>query len=377
MKNIILTLNRIFALEFYRLNAAFFLVLIGLCAGFMSGVEHQALAAYFTSSPFLLLVPVLCWFFYAGKVISFNQKTSNLPENIFIRDLFLLKRHIQWATALPFILSELMPIILYSIFLALVAIDKSMLWSVALISIVIIMIVLMTTIAFIRTLNHSLSETKVWALRHYLNSRFSRFHFQFFIEWIVRRDFAVLMGTKLFSCLLLLAITNLYQTDRYDWRLLAMGLTIAFAGHLVLIFHFQRFEEIYLSFIRNLPLSIVKRLLNFILVFTLISLPDFGLIIRNFPSFLSTGILPFTIVFGISIFILIYGYLYTSPVSLEKLIQRSFALIIIILILILFNIPLWVISVVLLTTGSILYKKHYYAFEFIAPLKSKNNSQDS
>jgi len=59
LKSIVIVLHKVMVREFYRSNASFFLVVIGLGAGFMRSNEHVALAEFFVSSPLLLLFPII------------------------------------------------------------------------------------------------------------------------------------------------------------------------------------------------------------------------------------------------------------------------------------------------------------------------------
>src|SRR5688500_4396091 len=79
-----LIFNKVLAKEYYRLNTGFFLLILTLTFGFMSGVEHRALAEFFIASPLLLLVPISIWVVYLIKIINFNRSQVSLPQNQFL-----------------------------------------------------------------------------------------------------------------------------------------------------------------------------------------------------------------------------------------------------------------------------------------------------
>ena len=75
MSNIQSVLFKVLVKEFYRINAGFFLIVVGICFGFLRDIEHLALARYFTSAPVYLLIPFSVWLLYALKIIAFNDSS--------------------------------------------------------------------------------------------------------------------------------------------------------------------------------------------------------------------------------------------------------------------------------------------------------------
>jgi hypothetical protein len=60
-------LMKLFVRVFYQENATFFLFVVGLAGGFMSDVEHTALAQFFISKIYLIAIPASFWILYAIK----------------------------------------------------------------------------------------------------------------------------------------------------------------------------------------------------------------------------------------------------------------------------------------------------------------------
>ena len=367
----ILILNRVFAAEFYKLNSAFFLLVIGLSFGFMSGVEHKALALFFVASPTLLLVPISCWFLYMLKIIQFNKRILYLPPNEFIFNLLKLHKTFQWLYMVPVLLNQLAPAIAYAIFLMIVAIQNTLITPVIHLTVILFALTAISTFAFIYILNHLNPEKKGGIIKSFFDTNFTKPYFQFFILWITRRDLATLIGTKLFSCLFLWGVISLYSSDAYDSRLLAMGAAVAFSGNVMLVYHLHQFENLHFQILRNLPIPLWKRLLYFILTFTLICLPDLGLLTNNFPSTLGFSAEIFIVVFGLSIVILHYTYLYQRNMLLDRFIQHVFGITLFFVVMILFSVPVWCIAFINLIVATILFRKYYYGFELVTNSKHK------
>lgn len=358
------TLNRVFTVEFYKLNSAFFLLVLGLSFGFMSGVEHRVLAQFFISSPTLLLIPFSGWLLYAIKIIRFNRATLHLPQNEFIFQFTAFNKHTQWIYVFPVLFIQLLPAIAYGIFLSIVAIQNAVVQPVFYMLFYLLVLIAISTFAFIHRVNYPHPDTKVTVLKKLIDRNFTKPYFQFFILWVSRREMGTLLGTKLFSCLLLWGVTNLYDTDTYDSRLLALAITIAFAANVMLVYHFHQFENSHFSIARNLPIRLWKRIFYFATTFTFLCLPEFGLFLNNSPATLGFATEISIMAFGLSIIILQYTYLYRRNMTLERFIKHVFGITIIFIVMVLFSVPVWLIAIANIAIGSILFQKNYYRFEF-------------
>jgi hypothetical protein len=373
LKILVTILSKVITLEFYRSNAAFFLVAIGLCCGFMSGVEHQALAEFFISSSIVLLIPISIWIFYALKVIQFNKKILNANENEFLFNLRLVNKKIQYITGFIVVLEELLPVVAYSMFLGATAMKHAQYLMMAYILFSVLALIIISVAMLVRNLYNPGIEDKETKIQQLLNTRFNRHNLQFFFEWIVRNDLMTVVYSKLFACVLLISTLKLYTTDVYDWRLMGIVISIAMMGNAVLIFKYQSFQEQHLSITRNLPLSLSSRLIHFILTFSILCLPELGILIKNFPVNLTRYELIYAVLFCFGILIGIYSSLYIKHINLDKLVTRCFIGVITLIILILFNVHLFIIAVTLIIGGIMVFKNYYYSFE----LAAENNTSHS
>jgi hypothetical protein len=366
LKILVAILSKVITLEFYRSNAAFFLVAIGLCCGFMSGVEHQALAEFFISSSIVLLIPISIWIVYTLKVIQFNKKTLNANENEFLFNLPLVNKNIQYIAIFIVALEEFIPIVAYSIFLVTTAMKHAQYLMIAYILFSVLALTIISVAIFIRSLHNPGVEEKETKIERFLNTRFNRHNIQFFFLWIVRNNLMTIVGSKLFACILLISTLKLYTTDVYDWRLMGIVISIAMMGNVVLIFKYQSFQEQHLSITRNLPLSLSSRLMHFILTFLILCLPEFGILINNFPVNLTRYELIYAMLFCFGMLIGIYSSLYIKHINLDKLVTRCFIGVITLIILILFNVHLFIIAVALIIGGIMVFRNYYYSFELAA-----------
>jgi hypothetical protein len=106
----------------------------------------------------------------------------------------------------------------------------------------------------------------------------------FFPTYWLRYEPLSLVLTKAFSGLLLAGVCRLYPTDDYDQRLLLIGLLLAILGHSQVGGQISTFEQRYLLFLQNLPLSWWQRFARYALTYGLLWLPELLILLRNRPA---------------------------------------------------------------------------------------------
>lgn len=360
-------LNKVLVKEYYRLNAGFFLVIITLAFGFMSGTEHRALAEFFIASPLLLSAPIGMWAIYLLKIINFNRSQVGLPQNQFLYTFNLWSYPRQ---VLPFFLivaTQFMPAILYGFFLVVMALKNNFYVPVIIIPIALFLFLLIATVMLQRQLNHVVSEAAVSILKKYLDYRLTKPLTQFYLEYLTRKDPALIFGTKIFSGLLIFAVTQLYSGESYDVRLLGMGCALSFSAGFMIVRQIYYFENKVFVLLRNLPLPVIRRITTFLLVFLILCLPEITVVIKYFPDALHWMEAPSVIFFGISTGLLFYGLHFTEVIHQKNFERPVFALVIGWILLILFRVPVFVLVLVNSGIGIWLVGKNFYRFEQPVP----------
>lgn len=366
MNTITTVLLKVFVREFYRHHASFFLIVIGLCFGFMRGEEHKALAQSFVTLPILLTIPLSLWILYTLKIIQFNRATISLPQNEFISNINLCEPWPRYWSLIQILGAQLMPAIAYASFLVVTAVKLNCMLSVAILVLSLLTIIMVSAILLFRDLKNPHAKIKITFLKKLSDRYFTKPYHYFFIEWIVRKDAMILFGAKLFGSLMIFSFTNLYQTDAYDWRLLGIGLIIAFSGNTALLFYLHRFENFHFQIMRNLPLSLSRRFLGSVFICCILCFPEYCILVRNFPAELHYRMLIPALIFSMSLLAIVYAALYAVPSGMKKFTRIVFAIAVIEILLILFSTPLWAIALLNLTSGTILFKRCFYKYEMIA-----------
>jgi len=356
-------LQKVITRTYYVENTSFFLLTIALSCGFMSAVEHRALAALFISSPLTMLIPIGVWIIYALKVVNFNTNLLARQENEFLFHFMLYppwqKRLVTWNIAGM----QLMPAILYGTFLVSQAAQYQMYSAIALAIASLLALNLIIGIILLRQLHHPNRGKKVAAWRRWLNRHITRPYPTFALEWVSRQNPTLMIGTKLFASALLFGVLKLYVFDSYDFRLLALGTIIAAGISAQIVGEVHRFDTVHFTLPMQLPLSSARRFFSTLGCIALIFLPETGMIVTYFPTYLSPVLIAQSIACLWTLSFLWYAVLFKKARSADAQSRIVFSSVMFWVIAALFSIPLWLIAAINLTAGVCLWKKYFYVFE--------------
>src|SRR6185295_14341470 len=235
MNDLSSTLFKVLVREFYRVNAGFFLIVIGICFGFLRDVEHIALAHYFTSREVLMLIPFLVWLIYSIKIITFNSLALRKKENEFLLSVAALEARKLWAQIALVVSWQFIPVFAYGAFLMAVSLQSNQTVIPFLIFLLLLLPWTWMTVSLYRKIRKPDPGIIIGYWRRKVNSIFIRSYILYYPEWIASRQPLLAIGTKVLACTMIIAISRLYLFDTYDERLFAMGCALTFSFNLVLV----------------------------------------------------------------------------------------------------------------------------------------------
>jgi hypothetical protein len=356
-------LSRTVTAEFYRANAMFFLVVMGLCFGFMSGVEHMALAGFFVSSVWLVLIPIGVWIIYTLKIMAYNRSETRVERNWFLYSLPLLNLPQRIFPSVVVATGQLAPAMAYGLFVAMMAFKQHQYIELSMIVSALLTLLVITTWHLDRLLVFPAKEESTSLPVRWLDKQFSKAMTWMFTEGVVRLQPGLMYITKLATCLVIFGATQLYEYDVYDERLYMMTACVAFSANLALVFQYQRFEVVQLLLIRSLPIAFTKRVGSFIVAMMILCFPETAMLITNLPAYLAVKFYFYSLFFGIALMLMGYGALYVRDATFDNFTRWIFFVTMGLLLLILFAVPVWLMGIVLGASGIFLLKRNYYSFE--------------
>ena len=359
------------------MNSGFFLLVGGLIFGFMSEIEHKALAQFFISDPSALIIPIVVWITYTFKILNFNIKQLRQDESRFIFNVSFLPAGLQFfVTTISFCL-QFMPALGYGTFLALIAWSLSLFKPVMIIGIVLVACCVTGTLILMSQYRRPYLQRKVFFVQQFIDRIHTRPVIQFYVEGLVLKYPLMIAGTKIFSGALVLAVCHLYGDEAGDWRLIAMALTTCGLANLLIIFELLDYEHRRIGWIKNLPIKMGRRYLQQMITLILFLIPEIVLLARNFPAQLNTVWLVANIVYLCSLAAFFHGFLHTRSAPIEYFTKKSFFFFIALVLLILFQVPIGILSILNIAMGYYLFSRNYYLFEPAVPIRRVNRSHPS
>ena len=364
MKPILDVLHKVVVREFYLSHASFFLVVLGIGAGFMRAQEHIALASFFVSSPVWCLIPLCLSFIYALMILRFNTAILLRDENQFLFTFSLLPASSQRVPVLTVCFLEFAPAVFYGVFLLITAGSYNQWISLLAIVAALTGIVTFLTLSLYAQLRSPADRHTTWKLTRYVTTRFPKSYPFFFPEWIIRHEPLLFIGTKVFALLMLYGVSRLYLYDTYDERLITMGVLVAFMAQVNCIWHIHYFDNKTMSLLRNMPLSFGRRFVRLLVTLSVLLLPETALLISIFPAQLENWLIAPILWFGWSIPVFVYGFLHRFPLALDRLTSFTFTMFMLFMILILFAVSATILSAVIASAGIFFWYRYYYSLEF-------------
>ena len=354
----------VFIRSFYLENASFFLLVLGIAGGFMRDVEHVALAEFFVSRIYLLLIPYAFWILYGFKILRFNATCLQKPENQFFYQLIFFSRSSQFLISGLVVVTQLVPALLYGFFLIATAAKYSLYDSLMVIVGCLGSLALVLVFHVNRLIRKPNQDKRTSSFIRMINRLIVRPYPLFSIEWLSRKKTLMLLGTKVFCILILLAVSKLYTTDQYDLRLMGMALTIVVGASAQIMFEIHRFDNYHFALARQLPIPFVRRMGYLLLTVILILIPEAGILVTYYPAELSSIEMVEGLLFLVAGLVFWYGLLYRRDIEQEVLTKIVFACTMLAIVLILFKVPLWGLATIAFLLAVFWSQKHYYRFEY-------------
>jgi hypothetical protein len=344
--------------EFFRQRAGMFFVLMGLLFGFLSGAEHRAFALFFLTGSHGMLYLFAIWLCYTLLSLQFVVSLWKQPAYAFIYDARIWAIHKRAYRFVLLALGFLQPILYYGIYLVSISVQAdltSRLWPVPLFYLFLASIILFGAEWRIRHPQLFVAKES----RSWLKWPFPRINTWTYwsLEWLFREKGVTLLAGKLGAGLVATGTILYYSTDAYDLRMPAVGLSLAFLLNIGISYELYRWESDVWLWGRSLPVPGLRRLGRIIWLHAIIILPETLVVVRN-------GVLTFYEVLqlfglGLAALVFVHVFFYERSRLLEDSIQTVLFGFVGLTLLILYKIPLLLISACIFIFVFYMFPKWY------------------
>lgn len=348
-----LLINKVLVKKFYEDQAFILFLLIVVSYGFLSGKEHIELAKAFTSSLSLIWMPFTFWTLFAAWVINTFYHQINSTQNAFLREFkksSYSKRLVIWMMTFH---GNFLLISTYAVFMMIVAFQNDFWMVLVVIILYLIFISILAVLIMDRMLIRQFHRKK-WT-RHKINLP----HWTFELQYLVQQKSLMTFLLKLLSLSILYFSIQYYQIEDFDLRFLMAVIILNGAVHYPLISGVQIFIQRYMTYLRNLPISLNSLYLRMSFILFLLYLPDLAIWIYWIPPNI-----PFSSALGL-IFVsflwllFIYSICLLNPGNADRQLKNVVYTSIVLFLLILYGIPIFLLITIFGVSGYFLFKKYY------------------
>jgi len=363
-------LTKIFVKGFYRVHAGlllFFFVTL-LTYGFFINVLNEThlsppdrilnnliLVLTLLSSPLMVIVVFVAWFFYTVKSWDYVLGQMTTPANAFLyysSTAMPLRRQTGSWFVVQMLIS--MPMIVYALF----SIVVGAVYHYYLVPVMIVLYIALlsgiSAVLYVRLINRRIRSHKgSWLGR--LVRGWDKPFFSLFLFAVMDKLKVAFVVTKLLSALAIIGGFHILTDVREDTRAAGMVILGMVVAHTLLLYQSYRFEHAALRFSLNFPYRKVRVYASWGLAYVLLTLPEILWLFTRFEAALASGLLLFHVGAGL----LVRSMLYRTALDIKKFIYAVFYCFMLSFVAIVLKL-LWPLVVITWASSWIIFQKYYY-----------------
>lgn len=278
-----------FVKQFYRENAGlflFFITVMFLCVGPLNGAglieyHYSLIMGMLESIQFLLIVYAL-WLLYARKCLAFVMKKQFDPQYAFTYLLNSIGGRRRFGVLAMAYILLLAPIILYGLVVVVIAFYHHLYLRGAGTLCCLLLLFLAVTLWHAYQMNYAEKRPFVsWRPFSFL-VRINTYPVILFSH-ICRRQAWLFTGIKIFTCGVLFTMARNNISGDYDIGYPFLFFNFGVMSNGIIVYRLRLFEETHLLFYRAMPVTLLRRWLNYALVHAVLLIPEWITIIALAP----------------------------------------------------------------------------------------------
>lgn len=357
-------LQRSVTTAFYVEHSVLILLFATCFFGFLSASEHLAMASFFTSSPFGLVLPVSFWMLVSLRIGGFNRQITSRPEYQFLWLLRRLPYPALFSKYVRVVAMQLVPVNGYGIFLLAIANRNG---NELMVSLLVVILTCMNCAVTHFSIQPFIRDTTPSALTFpvawYLRKRPLPQVF-FFPLWLIRSTGIVYLIYLVISFLIVAAVSHLYTIENYDERFYALA---AWAAAAVMFqFELARIRYDYRAFVlpRHLPISSAKHFFTKVGSTALVLAPLIVAFVRQQPAQVNSWHCLEIILLFIALPVFWHTLLLLQAIPVQALLPNVLFSGLVIFILIVGKINLTLLAAILLVLAFLIFRARQNRYEW-------------
>ncbi|CAL1516954.1 hypothetical protein [Chitinophaga sp. MM2321] len=368
MRSTIDILHKIFTRQFYVQNTGFFLVLFYLLFGVVNGgnllAYHKSLMLGFLGNYGFLLLVLSLWTLYLLKCTGFILKVLQKQGYEFLYPTMgSMEKADRLKTWVTLHTAIFMPVMIYAGIAGVVA----FICQYYIQGIIIVLFVIAMCIWPLALYERKIAQPDVLfftgKLQRWMNRHFTKPPVLFFLYELLTQFPRRIFSTKLSSAgVLWLTFFLMRQGDYFDLRGLQLGVMVSVLVHLQLMTHHRAFDDTFLNFMENLPISTFTHYTRLIGIYVLLFLPEMIMITVNVYTKTSLPGLITVFCTALSLMVFFRSLLYFPKMDPEIHVRYVLITSFVVLFMILGRYE-WPAILLLQTASAIIFFKKYRRYE--------------
>jgi hypothetical protein len=275
-------LLRSFVRPFYRENAGSFIfvfIMLFYIVGEDDGAGlieyHYSLIMGMLTSKIILLLVFFLWLLYAGKYTAFVAKILKDPRYSFMQIYNCLDKGRQFRLFVMIEVLLLLPVLLYSVFIVAIGFHHHFYLTVLLIIVYLLLLGILPALWHVHCLSNNYKRINFPWQKIKRWPGLPSFYPVILIRFVVRKQKMIWLGVKVFTCGILYLIAGNNKLTPSDIGTVFLFFNFGILGNGIILYRIREFEETQLRFYRGAPVSLLKRFLQYSLVYFIFLIPEF------------------------------------------------------------------------------------------------------
>lgn len=236
---------------------------------------HYSLVTGMLSNYIFLLFVLFVWLLYARKCVAFVSNKLDMPEYNFLHILNSLSKAKRIRLFFLVEIWLMMPIIIYSIFITFNGLQQHF-YIPLLITIIFLALLCLAPAIWYTFLLNNPQKFQLFSNQNKASLSLLIPTYQvILLRFISNKQKIIWIGIKVFTCGILYLVARNNTSTEYDAPFAFMFFNFGILANGVIIYRIREFEESYLSSYRGLPITLLKRFLEYSLFYFLLLIPEF------------------------------------------------------------------------------------------------------
>lgn len=271
-------------IPFYRSHAGLLMVVFLIMFGTVESNQlvnyHRSLIEGMFTSPAFMLSVCAVWALYSLKILQFTLSLLRQADYQFLNNLMLISRFKAFAQILIITAIAFLPVLVYTVFIYLIGISQHYYLSsvgILLFQLALCCLNAAIILGFLRT-RHKFSGQLLKFRIPNIRGRIGFYVFHFMSEGKI-----ALLISKAFSLTLLYVVLEVTEPGD-DFRIVGLTWVFVLLAHAFLVLKLRVFEDRYLLWIRNMPISMFRTISLYFILYAALLIPELILCIRMVGS---------------------------------------------------------------------------------------------